>query len=270
MKDYLFQILNPDDSVLFSRNKVREYLQALILSGMQKSAAMISCAFHGGTALRFLYGLPRFSEDLDFALERDKQHFDFAYSLKQIKKELIRNGFKVTIRARTSRIVQNAFIHFPGLLYDLHLSQHVTESPAIKIEIDTRPPAGATVDTTLIRRYVPLNLLHHDPATLLAGKLNAILTRDFSKGRDWFDLLWYLSNPDWPAPNLVLLENALRQKFNAATHLNASTWRDQILQKAHKLNFDRIRTDVSPFLQDERESKLLNFETFQKLLVNDL
>jgi hypothetical protein len=155
------------------------------------------------------------------------------------------------------------------LLYDLHLSQHITESPAIKIEIDTRPPAGATLDTTLIRRYVPLNLLHHDPATLLAGKLNAILTRDFSKGRDWYDLLWYLSNPDWPAPNLVLLENAFGQKVNAATHFDVSTWRDQMLQKVQKLNFNRIRTDVSPFLEDERESKLLNFETFQRLLVND-
>jgi predicted nucleotidyltransferase component of viral defense system len=266
LKDYLAHIIDPADSLVFSRNKVREYLQALILAALQKSGAMISCAFHGGTALRFLYGLPRFSEDLDFALEKDKKHLDFAQNLKQIKSDLLRNGFDVTIRAQTARIVQNAFISFPGLLYDLQLSPHVNETLAVKIEIDTRPPAGATVETTLIRRYVTLNLLHHDPASLLAGKLNAILTRGFSKGRDWYDLLWYLSNPDWPEPNLVLLENAFRQKFNDDMPFDSTSWRQQILHKAEKIEFDHIRADVSPFLQDERECDLLTLDTFQRLL----
>jgi predicted nucleotidyltransferase component of viral defense system len=267
LKDYLFQIINPVDSAVFSRNKVREYLQALILAGLQKSSAMVSCAFHGGTALRFLYGLPRFSEDLDFALEKDQKHFDFTYSLKLIKKELVRNGFTVNIRARTDRIVQSAYIHFPGLLYDLQLSQHLTESLAIKIEIDTRPPAGATVKTTVITRYVTLNLLHHDPASLFAGKLNAILTRGFSKGRDWYDLLWYLSNPDWPAPNLTLLKNAYRQKVDSALPFESTAWRDHILKKAETLDFDRIRADVSPFLEDDRESEMLDVDSFQRLLI---
>ena len=65
--------------------------------------------------------------------------------------------------------------------------------------------------TTIVRRYQTLHLQHHDRATLLAGKLHAILQRPYPKGRDVNDLLWYLSDPAWPEPNLVMLNNALQQ-----------------------------------------------------------
>ena len=74
----------------------------------------------------------------------------------------------------------------------------------------TRLP-GPPLDTTLVRRHVLLNLHHHDRASLLAGKLHAVLQRPFLKGRDLYDLIWYLSDKDWPDPNLVLLNNALNQ-----------------------------------------------------------
>ena len=269
MKEYLHEICRSVASPLFARNKAREYLQALILESMQKSGAMTSCAFHGGTALRFLYALPRFSEDLDFTLERAHTHFDLNSVLRQIKTELTRNGFEVTLKAQMNRAMQSAFIQFPGLLYELNLSNHAGESLAIKIEIDTRPPAGAVLETTLIRRYLPLHLQHHDPATLLAGKINAILTRGFSKGRDWYDLLWYLSNPDWPEPNLVLLENALQQKAGETIPFALTGWREAIWQIAEKLNFDLLRADLSPFMEDERDLQLLCRDVFKKLLAGD-
>lgn len=81
----------------------------------------------------------------------------------------------------------------------------------MKFEVDTRPPAGAGLAITLIRRHVTLRLQHHDRASLLAGKLHAVLQRPYAKGRDLYALLWYLSDPGWPAPNLVLLNNALQQ-----------------------------------------------------------
>lgn len=72
MKEYLVALLQPNASALERCNLAREYLQALILQSLQRSGAMTSLAFHGGTALRFLYSLPRYSEDLDFALEINK------------------------------------------------------------------------------------------------------------------------------------------------------------------------------------------------------
>ena len=71
MKEYLLTLVSAATSPIEKKNLAREYLQALILQSLQRAGAMTALAFHGGTALRFLYSLPRYSEDLDFALERD-------------------------------------------------------------------------------------------------------------------------------------------------------------------------------------------------------
>jgi len=85
------------------------------------------------------------------------------------------------------------------------------QTQSVKVELDTRPPAGAGFETRRVRRFVLLNLLHYDKASLFAGKLHAVLMRKYTKGRDLFDPAWYLSDPDWPEPNLPLLNNALQQ-----------------------------------------------------------
>ncbi len=266
MREYLVELAGAAPSPAAGRNIVREYLQALVLSAMQKSHAMTALAFHGGTALRFLYSLPRFSEDLDFALERPEAQFDFVRLLQRVRGELERNGFPVRIKAQTERVVKNAFIHFPGLLYDLGLSTHATESLAVKLEIDSRPPAGAILATTLVRRHVILHLQHHDPASLLAGKLNATLTRSYTKGRDWFDLLWYLGNPEWPVPNLPMLQNALDQSAGADQHYEAAAWRELVLERAEAADFKAVRRDLAPFLQDARNGEMVTLDSFRQLL----
>ena len=79
----------------------------------------------------------------------------------------------------------------------------------VKVEVDTKPPAGAVVTTSVVRRHIMLHIQHHDRASLLAGKLHAVLQRPYLKGRDVYDTLWYLSDPTWPAPNFTMLNNAL-------------------------------------------------------------
>jgi hypothetical protein len=81
------------------------------------------------------------------------------------------------------------------------LSGHREEALSVKLEVDTQPPRGAGIETTIVRRHVLLRIQHHDRA----GKLHAILQRPWPKGRDFYDLVWYLSDRHWPAPNLVLL-----------------------------------------------------------------
>jgi len=195
MKEYLATLLQQSSlSSIEARNLTREYLQALILQSLQRAGAMVSLAFHGGTALRFLYSLPRYSEDLDFALEVNTGIYDFRTYLQAIHKDLKAQGYNVTLKVSNQKTVQSAFVRFTGLLYDLNLSPHQDEILAVKIEVDTNPPKEASLDTTLIRRHVLLNLQHHDKASLLAGKLHAILQRPYPKGRDIYDLTWYLSD----------------------------------------------------------------------------
>ncbi len=260
MKPYLIQLLETAPAPLFGRSLVREYLQARVLEALQRAGAMLPLAFHGGTALRFLYAIPRYSEDLDFALERPEASYDFRAYLQAIQRALIAEGYALTVKFNTQKVVHSAFIRFPGLLHELGLSTHSAETLALKLEVDTHPPAGAGLATTVIRRHIPLQLHHHDRASLLAGKLHAILQREYVKGRDVYDLFWYLSDPTWPAPNLTLLNHALTQTGWAAAALTANTWRDAVRERVATFAWERVVADVRPFLEDEAALDLLTRE----------
>jgi hypothetical protein len=266
MKEFLLSLVSNTPNPLQARNQAREYLQALILQSMQRAGAMVPLAFHGGMALRFLYNSQRYSEDLGFTLEGNPRGYDFRSFLQDIRRDLETQGYALTLKVSDQKPVQNAFVRFPGLLFDLGLSPHKDEVLAVKIEVDTRPPQGASLENTLVRRHVLLNLQHHDRASLLAGKLHALLQRPYVKGRDLYDLTWYLSAPDWPAPNLVLLNNALRQTGWSGSRLTPGTWRENLRAHLRKIPWKKVLADVEPFLVSQQESALLSRENLDRLL----
>jgi hypothetical protein len=227
---------------------------------------MIPLAFHGGTALRFLYGSPRYSEDLNFALERPQAGHDFRANLRGLKSDLSAEGYALGLKVSDRKTVQSAFIRFPGLLHELRLSPHPDQVFSVKLEVDTRPFAGAGLATTLVRRHVTLQLQHHDRPSLLAGKLHAILSRPYLKGRDLFDLLWFLSDPTWPPPNLVLLNNALSQTHWQGKDLTADSWRSAVRRRLLGAVWERVVADVRPFLPRETDTSLLSRENLLRVL----
>jgi predicted nucleotidyltransferase component of viral defense system len=269
MKDYLTQIVAEAPDALAGQHVAREYLQARILSGLQRAGAFVPLAFHGGTALRFLYGIPRYSEDLDFALDGGRDTYDFRRYLRAIQADLTAENYALDVTVKDQATVHSAWVRFPGLLHELGLSPHRNEVLAVKLEVDTNPPAGATLATTVIRRYVLLNLQHHDRASLLAGKLHAILQRRYTKGRDLYDLYWYLANPDWPAPNLVMLNHALEQSAWPGERITPRNWRSTVWRVLSEIDWERAVADVRPFLMDQREISLLTRESMRKLLRPD-
>jgi predicted nucleotidyltransferase component of viral defense system len=266
MKDYLAQLTRSAQSPLQARNVAREYLQARILAALQRAGAMIPLAFHGGTALRFLYATARYSEDLDFALERERERYDFRALLQTIRRELSAEGYAIEFKVNDQKTVHSAFVRFAGLLYELGLSPHRGENLAVKIEVDTSPPRGAGLAVTVIRRHVTLQLQHHDRASLLAGKLHAILQRPYLKGRDLYDLIWFLSDPDWPPPNLLLLNHALRQTGWERTELTEDNWRGAVLQRLETADWGQAVEDVRPFLEPNVDLSLLKYENLRRLL----
>ena len=189
MKDHLASLVRDAPTPAQGQNVAREYLQARVLEALQRSGAMMPLAFHGGTALRFLYAIPRYSEDLDFALERSPTQYDFRAYLKEIRKALDAEGYAVELTVNDRKVVHSAWVRFRGLYYELGLSPHRDEIQAVKLEVDTDPPAGAGLATTVVRHHVILQLHHHDRASLLAGKLHAILQRRYLKGRDLFKIM---------------------------------------------------------------------------------
>jgi hypothetical protein len=266
MKEYLADLVKQTNTALEGRNLVREYLQARILESLQKAGAMIPLAFHGGTALRFLFSHVRYSEDLDFALEGQRESYNFRDYLKAIRSDLSPEGYQIEIKANDQKTVNSAFIRFPGLLYEMGLSPMSSEVLSVKVEVDTNPPKGAGLSTTVVRRFIVLQLHHHDNPSLLSGKLHAILQRSYTKGRDIYDLLWYLSDPTWPAPNLILLNNALAQTNWNGELLTEENWKKELWKRLKALNWSGIVDDVRPFVEPSFDLKLLSLGTFESIL----
>lgn len=241
------------------RNVLREYLQTHVLYSLQSVRAFEQIAFVGGTALRFLYGLGRYSEDLDFSLEHERG-YSFDRLLHRVESDLANAGFDVTIHPHKGEPVHSAFVSLPGLLYQAGLSPYRTEKLSVKIEIDTCPPAGATTTTTLINQHFLVALLHYDIPSLMSGTLHALLSRPYTKGRDVYDLLWYLSRPNPVSPNVSLLQNALAQTGWNGPRIRAENWREVIANKIVGLDFAKITEDVGPFLERPEDRALLTRE----------
>lgn len=267
MKDHLVALVQDVADPKRRLGLVREYLQALVLESLQRAQAMIPLAFHGGTALRFLYRMPRFSEDLDFALERPEDgEYDLASYLRRVKRDLGDQGFQVRVKLSDAKVVHTAFVRIPGILHEVGLSPHRKQVLAVKVEVDTRPPAGAGLETSLVRRHITLHLQHHDRPSLLAGKLHAILARPAFKGRDLYDLAWYLADPSWPPPNLVMLNAALEQTGWTRPALDSRDWKRVVSSRLAEISLERALADVRPFVEREAELDALSRRGLEKLL----
>ena len=111
-----------------------------------------------------------------------------------------------------------------------------------------------------------MNILHYDKPSLLAGKLHAVLTRQYTKGRDLYDLVWYLADRTWPAPNLELLNAALKQTGWRGERVTENNWRDLLKVRLSQLDWERAAADVRPFLERDQDAALVTEETCLKLL----
>jgi len=248
-----------------SLNRLREYLQAFVLRSFHESEAFRSLAFVGGTALRFLHGLPRFSEDLNFSLVSGDGYAGKKWMAK-VKRDLTLAGFDPEVTWNDRKIMHTGWVRVPGILHDAGLSAMPAEKLAIKVEIDTRPPQGAHCDRRIVTRYMTFFLQHYDLPSLLAGKLHAAITRKYAKGRDWYDLMWYLSQRPPVVPNLPLLQEALNQT-READRLTATSWKELVRERLSALNLKAIRDDVSPFLERPQDAALLTRDNLDGLLV---
>jgi hypothetical protein len=266
MKEFIKQMISETADSFQAKNSVREYLQARILQFLQERGVFRGWVFHGGTALRFLYRLPRYSEDLDFSLIRPDKSVDFSDIVAKIGPWFEAEAYNVDLRIKADKMVKSVFIGFPGLLHELQLSGRQAESLSLKIELDSNPPIGGKTDTTVFRRYVILNLLHYDRASLLSGKLHALLARPYVKGRDLYDIFWYLSDPSWPKPNIDFLKNALIQTSWDGPKINQKNWSWILAEKLNVIDWDRAVEDVRPFMERTSGIEMMTKENVLKLL----
>ena len=245
-------------------NLLREYLQTLVLRSFHECEAFRHLAFVGGTALRLLHGLPRFSEDLDFSMVSAKGYAGMEWMAK-VKRDLSLAGFDPLVTWNDRKAVHASWIRLAGLLYDAGLSALPEQKLAIKLKIDTRPPAGAHCERRLVTRNVAFLLQHHDLPSMLAGKLHAVITRKYAKGRDWYDLMWYLTQRPPIEANVKMLQKALDQTRGAG-ELDARKWRNLVGDKLASLDTKAIAADVRPFLERPQDAALLTRDNLSGML----
>lgn len=267
MKEKALRIAARQEGEQNKLNYLREYLQHLILREMFELNWLSELVFHGGTALRIIHDLNRFSEDLDFHLEHKDKDYSITSKLSKLQKKLELNGYKIEISSSSEGNVKNPAIKFAGgLLKEAGLSPHENQKLNIKLEIDINPPMGFTTDTTLINEYFPVALNHHDKSSFITGKCHAILQREWAKGRDFFDLLFYLNKWEGVEPNFIYLNNALKQTGFEETRITQENWRKAMLERVKEISWSTVEEDVRPFLLNEEDLKVFS----KKFLIKEL
>ncbi len=243
---------------------LREILQELVLCGLWRAKFFERALFYGGTALRILHGLNRFSEDMDFSLLAPDQFFQLEPFGKAIEMELRSWGFTVELQLKQK--VKTTAIQSAFLKADTTQAFLAIETPPeligpdktirqlkIKIEIDTNPPSGFTDEAKLILQPIPFSVRTMSLPSLFAGKMHAVLCRQWGsrvKGRDWYDLVWYVSRS--VPVNLVHLEQRMRQSghWEFEESLTDATFRSLLEKRIESLDVESAREDTKNFVSE--------------------
>jgi hypothetical protein len=267
-----YEIRSLDDSL----RALREVMQEIALLGLWRSKFFEKAAFYGGTALRVLYGIDRFSEDLDFSLLKKSANFDLADYSNALKRELASFGFAVEIESRikpAGAAIPSAFLkadtrtQMITVEFDKGLVQQVSRNQVLKIklEIDTDPPSGFATEIKYLLRPVPFAVRTFSLPDLFAGKMHAVLCRDWKsriKGRDWYDLVWFAAYHQ--ELHLAHLEQRMRQTghWEGPSPLTAEGFRVLLTRRIDGADIDQIRREVEPFVKDPASLTLWSKEFF--------
>ena len=232
---------------LFKANLLREYFQHKILEIIYDSKWSNHLVFMGGTSLRIVHSLNRFSEDLDFDNRGLKQK-DFKELTQCIAKKLKQEGYAVDIK-HVFKGAYHAHIGIADMLRKTGISGH--KQAKIMIRIDTQPQNFKYVpDQVLVNKFdifLKINVAPLD--ILLAQKIYAIFNRKRPMGRDFYDTVFLFGRTK---PN----RNYLKAKLKIQT---TAQLKKKLLSRCRKLNFKQLAKDVEGFLIAPGEVKKVLF-----------
>ncbi len=271
-----------------SYDALREILQEIVLLGLYDAGFFKHAAFYGGTALRILHNLPRFSEELDFSLLENNPEFNLKPYQEAIISTLKSFGFDVTIEIKeknNSSAIASAFVKGNTIEHLLNINApkditnkiHRDQAVKIKLEVDTNPPLEFETANVIRLTPRPFSINAFSLPSLYAGKMHAILCRAWStrpKGRDWYDLVWYIAN-DVELDSLHLKARLSQSckyleenNIQIPSELNKQTIKELLLQRIETLDVEKAKNDVQPFIKDIREIELWSKEFFVAVIEN--
>lgn len=267
-----YEIKNTNDEI----NALKEIIQEIILSGLARGNFFDEAAFYGGTALRIFYKLDRFSEDLDFALIYPDKNFDLSKYFVYLEKELKAYGLNLEINTKQKNIESNitsAFVKGDTLEHILkffpneenHKYNHMLKNIKIKFEVDINPPSGATYEEKYKLLPSPHQIKIYDKESLFAGKIHAILCRNWktrTKGRDLYDYIFFLANNT--KVNLELVKNKLIESnyLNANDKFSIDDLKNLLINKFKEIDYMEAKEDVIPFIKNTESLNIWSSEFF--------
>lgn len=232
-------------------NALREVMQEITLFALSKTDFFTKAAFCGGTALRIFYNLSRASEDLDFSLINRDKDFKWDDYFDRINSIFKKYGFDVQVTSKND----SAYVNLNNNI-DPRLSVK------IKMELDINPPSGAVYEYKYGVFPSPSRVLNYDISSLFAGKLHALLAREWIKGRDYYDYIFYLRNNI--KPNMELLRNALVQTNDLDSNVafDIKVLKDMLIAKFNKVDFNLAKKDCERFVNNPSELVFWSKELF--------
>lgn len=257
---------------------LREIMQEVALAGLQRAGFFEKAAFYGGTALRIFYGLDRFSEDLDFSLLEINPDFSLEPYFESIVTEFGAVGMTVSIKEKKKTIQSNidsAFLKSETVWKELILDGIIPQSGIkmssnikIKLEVDREPPLGFETEEKLLLRPFSFYVKCFTLPNLFAGKMHALLFRNWKqrvKGRDWYDLAWYIKK------GVALdLGHFLLRAQDTGNWTAATITQDQLItllkEKIDSVSFDSIREDIVRFIPDDSVLTIWSPQYFKDLV----
>jgi predicted nucleotidyltransferase component of viral defense system len=239
-------------TVIEQENALKEIAQEITLMALSRSGFFQKAAFQGGTCLRILYGLERFSEDLDFVLEKPDENFTWDNHVSGMHDEFKLYGYTLEVinKNKLGKVVKTAFLKAESLGGILVIKDMRTNRPKlqIKLEIDTNPPEGSSYELKYLDFPLPYGVKTQDLPSLFSGKIHALLCRPYTKGRDWYDFVWYVSRKI--NVNFSVLNHAISQKSPwEDIHVDAQWLFEKLKEKIKHTDWSEAKKDVARFLK---------------------
>ncbi|MDH5190075.1 MAG: nucleotidyl transferase AbiEii/AbiGii toxin family protein [Gammaproteobacteria bacterium] len=249
-------------NALEEENALKEIAQEIMLFALWQAGFFEVGAFQGGTSLRILHGMSRFSEDIDFIMRKPDPEFVWQPYLDKLASTCNEFGIEPEVLDRNNmdKNIKAAVIKDTSIANQLNLS-FVNNTGArqlkIKLEIDCNPPAGSGFDYTYMDFPVDFEVCHQDLASNFALKTHALLCRPYIKGRDWYDFNWYVAQG--VKPNLLLLQNALVQYGpwkGQEINVDEKWLLTELGKKIASIQWQDAAEDVKRFLQPLEQKSL--------------
>lgn len=250
---------------------VKEILQEIALYGLWLADFFDMAAFQGGTSLRILHRMNRFSEDLDFILKMPDPDFSWPVYLEGMLDCFAEFGLKSEVqdKGRMDQRIQKALIKDNSICNQLNLTffrGNSAQKYKIKLEIDVNPPAHSNFEYSYLDFPLDFEVCHQDLSSNFSLKIHALLCRPFVKGRDWYDFNWYMKQN--VSPNIKHLQAALYQWGpwkGQELHINTNWLQNTLTEKIDQIDWQDAAKDVEPFLgaQEQRSLTLWNKFFFQ-------